>query len=70
MTSSLAKLAEANQKRQLASLIELCDLEKGGVVINDPPPAPVLSEGSEPLSRLLMKSEKSDYTHIADFGAQ
>ena len=71
MTSSLPKSAVANQKRKLALLIELCDLEREGVVIydppptlmsgcdlergpsggrgviNDPPPTPLLSEGSE-----------------------
>ena len=46
-TSSQAKSADANRNSQLAWLIELCDLERGGVVINDPPPTPVLSEGSE-----------------------
>ena len=51
VTSSRAKSTEANQNSQLASLIELCDLERGGVVINDPPPTPVLSERSEPSAK-------------------
>ena len=51
VTSSRAKSAEANQNSQLASLIELCDFERGGVVINDPPPTSVLSKGSGPSAK-------------------
>ena len=50
-TSSRVKLTEANQNSQLVSLIELCDLERGGVVINDPPPTPVLPDRSEPSAK-------------------
>ena len=51
VTSLPRKSERANQNRQLVSPIELCDLERGGVVINDPPPTPVLSEGSEPSAK-------------------
>ena len=57
VTSSRAKSTEANQNSQLTSLIELRDLERGGGVINDPPPTPVLSEGSE-------QSAKSSFDEI------
>ena len=57
VTSSRAKSAEANQNSQLASLIQLWDFEQGAVVINDPPPTPVLSEGSE-------QSAKSSFDEI------
>ena len=67
VTSSRAKSADANQNSQLASLIELCDLEQGGVVINM-----ILHqrpycqrEVNNLLNRLLTKSGKSGYTHIA-----
>ena len=64
VTSSLAKSAEANQNRQLASLIELCDLEQGGVVINDPPATPVLSEGSEPSANTCFDEIGKIWLHI------
>ena len=52
VTSSLLESAELHvttkkKKRQLAWPVGLCDLEQGGVVINDAPPTPLLSEASE-----------------------
>ena len=66
-STSTAMLTEAHQNCQLTHFAdEWCDLERGpsegGVVINDPPPTSLLTNGSEPvcwLSRLLTKSAKS-----------
>ena len=63
--------SELTKKTQFASLLELCDLQRrgGGVVTNDPPPTPVLSEQSESyVCYRLMKSGKSGYTYIAILG--
>ena len=64
VTSSRAGSTEANQNSQLASLIELCDLERGGVVINDPPPTPVLSERSEPSAKSSFDEIGKIWLHI------
>ena len=68
VTSSQAKSAEANRNSQLASLIELCDLERGGIVINDPPPTPVLSEGSEQSAKSSFDEIGKIWLHIHSVG--
>ena len=64
VTSSRAGSTEANQNSQLASLIELCDLEREGVVINDPPPTLVLSERSEPSAKSSFDEIGKIWLHI------